>query len=390
MEFYLIERENLSKYKLEFNREELENLKTEVIENCSQISHIDEEVFKSSALSWKELAQSFPQIYEVRNYHVEKTGKYGGDGDLIVHEPIVHVICDLYTYPHLVSIINGILSGDIDLLYEFLETDFVGELKQLDKQLYELDLEIDKMSNLDKEKQKKLTELQELDDKRKNVEQKQNIIKPYYEKANLIIKKKLISSYNLNTIKEVLEFIQVPEIKSHKVLERIRNKNTYSNLSIDNILEKDNLNNNKIKIFDSPNPIIRLYGCTNIFDNLFFNTEEELMEYAKINNINLDNIYVLDYLGEYAGCRDVIRKSTINDTILYTAIDKDGYAIFNLEKSYAIHNTVWEYNYGNLSEEYAAFRKRGIIFENDPYKEYDKQEEKLIPKTRERKLNENN
>lgn len=224
MEFYLIEGKNLSKYQLEFNREELENLRTEIIENCSEISHIDEEVYNYSAKNWKELAETFPDKYGVRNYSVEKTGKYGGDGDLIVHEPIVHVICDFYIYPHLVSIINGILSGNVDSLYEFLETDFISELNNLDQQLFELNLEIDKMSNLDKQKQIKLTELQELDSKRKNTEQKQNIIAPYYKKVNQIIKKKLIASYNLNTIKEVLEFIEVPEIKSHKVLERIRNK----------------------------------------------------------------------------------------------------------------------------------------------------------------------
>lgn len=182
-----------------------------------------------------------------------------------------------------------------------------------------------------------------------------------------------------------------------KMLEAKHIKDTYSNLSFDNV--KDNVDNepvfkvsksDKIEIFDYSNPIVRLYGCTNMSNNLFFDTEEELMEYAKNNNIKLENIYVLDYIGEVAGRSDVIRKSTINDSTLYTPIDIDGYATYNLEKSYAKHSYIWEYNYGDLKEEIAAFRKRGIIFENNPYKEYDKQQEKLIQKIRERKLDDNN
>ena len=67
----------------------------------------------------------------------------------------------------------------------------------------------------------------------------------------------------------------------------------------------------------------------------FFDTKEELKSYCKKNKITLNDVLVIEYLGNIAGRSDVIR--TINyegRTMLYTAVDRDGYGMYNHERSF--------------------------------------------------------
>lgn len=117
-----------------------------------------------------------------------------------------------------------------------------------------------------------------------------------------------------------------------------------------------------------PEPQMRLYGFSGVLKSAFFDTEAELIEYVKTHDIQFGNVCIMDYLGNVAGRSDVIRltyKSGKQD--LYTAVNEDGYGIYNNERSIYRGEFVWEYNYGNISEMYSAFRDRGIVFENDTY-----------------------
>lgn len=147
----------------------------------------------------------------------------------------------------------------------------------------------------------------------------------------------------------------------------LRNKKSQSDEKSKNyeLIGKDPLNS-------LPNPQMRLYGYSGVFENLFFDTEEELMEYLRVQNIQPNGKSVIDYLGNVLGRSDVIRLTDNNGKqTFYTAIDNDGYATYHHEKSMNKKEFIWEYNYGDLREIYSAFRSRGASFENDIYAKED-------------------
>lgn len=129
-----------------------------------------------------------------------------------------------------------------------------------------------------------------------------------------------------------------------------------------------------------PEPKMRLYGFSGAFNSAFFDSKEELKEWLKTNKTNnFGNVCVLDYLGRVAGRSDVIRITMKGeDPKLYTAVDEDGYGTYNAERSTYRGEFFWEYDYGDLSDEYAAFRDRGIVFENDIYKKIEERNKRIL------------
>lgn len=129
------------------------------------------------------------------------------------------------------------------------------------------------------------------------------------------------------------------------------------------------MDNNDTKLPDSQ---MTLYGFRTIFKSAFFNSKEKLENYVNSNN-NIDDILLLkfgymfnktctiEYLGHLNGRSDVIKLTYENEEpLICTVIDEDGYAIYKRDNH-------WEYNYGNISDLYDAFRDRGIVFEEDRY-----------------------
>ena len=134
-----------------------------------------------------------------------------------------------------------------------------------------------------------------------------------------------------------------------------------------------------------PNPEKTLY-CTGTH---YFDTKEELNAYCKEHDIEVNNTYTMDYIRIMANRTDVIRKKYPNKEPIYlNAIDEDGYAIYNEQRSIYRNEFVWEYEYGNLRMEYSAFRNKGIIFEDDIYQKIDEKYDELLSMTRTlRKIN---
>ena len=136
-----------------------------------------------------------------------------------------------------------------------------------------------------------------------------------------------------------------------------------------------------------PEPQMRLYGFSGAFKSAFFDTEEELIEYVKNHNTDFGNICIIEFLGNVAGQSDVIGEIYRSGRkVLYTAVDEDGYGIYNRERSRYRGEFVWEYNHGNIREMYSAFRDRGIIFEDDVYAKIDERNQKILKMCRENNL----
>lgn len=122
-----------------------------------------------------------------------------------------------------------------------------------------------------------------------------------------------------------------------------------------------------------------LYCFQGLISSKFFDNESELESYVEDHDLSFYSIAKIEYLGNAYGRKDVIRK--VNEkgvSDIYTAIDRDGYARYNVEKSKRLGKNIWEYEYGSLRELYSAFKDKGVILENDTYTKIDEEEKQLI------------
>lgn len=125
---------------------------------------------------------------------------------------------------------------------------------------------------------------------------------------------------------------------------------------------------------EMPEPEMRLYFiCGN-----YFQTVDELLHYCRVNDLSTNGFGILEYYRNLAGRSDVIRESNATIESLYTAVDEDGYGIYNHERSVYRGEFIWEYNHGSLREMYSVFRDRGIAFEDDLYTKIDERYQNIL------------
>lgn len=118
-----------------------------------------------------------------------------------------------------------------------------------------------------------------------------------------------------------------------------------------------------------------------------FDTKEEAKLYCQRESISTDRISSLAYIRKFAGRSDVIKESIHDESsIIYTAVDGDGYGIYNHQRSLNKKTFIWEFNYGSIEELYTPFRERGIIFENDIYTKISDRNKQLIKLCNEQNL----
>lgn len=111
----------------------------------------------------------------------------------------------------------------------------------------------------------------------------------------------------------------------------------------------------------------------------FCDSEEEIAAFEASNKVSFVMPYVVEYIGNFAGKTDVIRKTIKNGQVTYyTLLDSEHYAIYSVEESKKVKKHVWNCEEGTLEDTYSAFRERGIIFENDIYQKAKEEEQQLI------------
>ena len=131
-----------------------------------------------------------------------------------------------------------------------------------------------------------------------------------------------------------------------------------------------------------PIPEMRLY----FIDDNYFESIDELLMYCRINKKSTKGLNIIDYYRNLAGHSDVISKSNSETSMLYTAVDEDGYGLYNNEKSIYRGEFIWEYNYGSIRELYKPFKEKGIVFENDVYGKIDERNQHILKYCRENNL----
>lgn len=105
-----------------------------------------------------------------------------------------------------------------------------------------------------------------------------------------------------------------------------------------------------------------LYGI----NGFCFMNKNDLLNYCNELNINMENMYELNYFSFFGGKNDVIKKTDINGENYYKAKDKDNYLEY-VKESINFDKHLWKIKKGDISNYYKMFRDKGITFVDDVY-----------------------
>ena len=130
----------------------------------------------------------------------------------------------------------------------------------------------------------------------------------------------------------------------------------------------------KNPLSEIPEPDMRLYSI----GNDYFESIDELLKYCRKNHKTSEGLTVLDYYKNLAGRSDVIRVQNNKTSIMYSAVDEDGYGLYNNKRSIYKGKFIWEYNYGSIRNLYKPFKEREIDFVIDVYGKIDEREQNIL------------
>lgn len=131
---------------------------------------------------------------------------------------------------------------------------------------------------------------------------------------------------------------------------------------------------NKNPLSEIPESDMRLYSI----GNDYFESIDELLEYCRKNHKTSEGLTILDYYKNLAGRSDVIRVQNNKTSIMYSAVDEDGYGLYNNKRSIYKGKFIWEYNYGSIRNLYKQFKEREIDFVIDVYGKIDEREQNIL------------
>lgn len=186
-----------TKYEVTADRDGLEKLKLEIINNCSMIIHHDCNTTKTP---------NYYDILRIRNYSAEKIGIYESNDFYASRETLYHVVYDEYRYPYLIELIDRLLNNDEEALSEILNPNFEKEQISIDKMINILEEKYESISLHDivqkREMLEKLSQLYKLKELNKN----QISVIEYYSKVKEFIELKLIDHMDIELIDRVNKF----------------------------------------------------------------------------------------------------------------------------------------------------------------------------------------
>ena len=109
----------------------------------------------------------------------------------------------------------------------------------------------------------------------------------------------------------------------------------------------------------------QLYGFSGWFITKYFKTEDELIDFCKINGTDYGSICIIVYLDSFMNRESVIMKKFLNrEDIIVSPIDYDYVEIYNFQTK------EWQKVAADFKSEYEAFRKIGKL-KKDVYLELD-------------------
>lgn len=188
--------EVIEKYQVDFDKEEIEKLKEEIINNCSFIEH---EEYDS------DYSPHFTDEI-IRNYRSTRTGKVKEYFEET--RGIYHYSYDIYKPPYLVKLINQLFDGNSKAIDEILNYD-ISPKSSIDDRINIVNQEFIKMDPEDIRKRKaKLKELEDLLNA-KNLNKNQQNIDAYYNQLIGLIKFNLIDTLQISELSRIESFLEI-------------------------------------------------------------------------------------------------------------------------------------------------------------------------------------
>ena len=198
MYYFIDKKETIEKYSVSFSKEELEKLKIEVINNCSEIEHHEYEGTHGpnefDYLRIRNYKERFVRIQESR------------DSLQWPDQRVYHYSYDEYKFPELVSVIDELLNGNVLVLDTIFNTNSEAKNETIDERIRKASEELDAIDNLKiTKKREKLDELQKLIELKK-LNKKQKSVVPYYAKLRELITLDLVDTITKEEIERVNQF----------------------------------------------------------------------------------------------------------------------------------------------------------------------------------------
>ena len=196
MNYFKKNGEVIEKYQVDFDKEEIEKLKKEIINNCSFIKHEEYESDYSPRFT--------DEI--IRNFTSTPTGKEKEYFEET--RDIYRYSYDEYKPPYLVKLINQLLNGDLKAIDGILNYD-ISSKSSIDDRINIANQEFTEIDpeNISKRKAK-LEELEELL-KAKELNKDQQSIDVYYNQLVGLIKFDLIDSLPTSELHRIESFLEI-------------------------------------------------------------------------------------------------------------------------------------------------------------------------------------
>lgn len=214
--------DKIEKYLVEFDQEELQKLKIEIINNCSEITHREYD---------GTVEPNYYDYLKIRNFKRRKIGtKEHNDSLYYPNKTLYHFSFDEYEYPYLVTLIEKILAGKTEAILEIFIPNTTKEKESLKTRIYKLTKEVDNLSASELIKNySKLDKLQKLT-KKLEINKNQKSVLEYYQKVQTLLTFKLIDSIELSSISRIEDFFEIP----------LYERGTTINKNIQRVLKKSN------------------------------------------------------------------------------------------------------------------------------------------------------
>lgn len=112
-------------------------------------------------------------------------------------------------------------------------------------------------------------------------------------------------------------------------------------------------------------PVNRLFCYKTPEKTNYFSSEESLLEYLKTHPYNLNNIYLLDYIGHFGNKIDVLRIVNKKYTKIITDLNHRFYYEYNIIESKFKNEHCWTKENGNIHDIIKEFKNVGQKFEQE-------------------------
>jgi len=200
--YYFVKKDNLiEKYEVTYDKEEMEKLRIEIINKCSEIEHLEYESTDGPTYN--------DDLLHIRNLEIVKTGVKKYNDFYSADEDIFHYSYDYYDYPYLVNLINLLSMDNVHALHSILNPDYSNEKEPIDLRIKKVTQKLNRIvSTKNKNKSTLLSELQELIEKAE-LNENQISVKEYYPKVQELIHLKLFDTIEISELERIKSFFKI-------------------------------------------------------------------------------------------------------------------------------------------------------------------------------------